>query len=1374
MFRNRVITAASLCVVILMVMMVLPSGIRQDAGVSAQVAGPALLPERTGQFADEEEDFTNPPGTNWGTLFGTEYTIGRDIINIDGGYMVAGYGWIPASTGTFDEWGVLAKYDLSGNEIDSASYIDGVYNKAYSVLYDEANDRYMLTGAKYDNYDEGEKHWAHDMVWLASVNGTTLDIDWDRTYPNSFTNWGNSIIADGDGWIIGGFDSISAAAHNGWGWVGRANSIGILNWELGKNADGDSIWLGMDEIYSVIKDPDGNCLLGTEDGIVKFHLDNPPTAASFMWRAAEGAKYYSVKKTLGGGYIGVGEVEVDEAWEGGDSHTDLIITRLDGSGNVFWSKTYGRSAPVGYNKYATGMDDAGYDIVEIGGGHFVVTGYTESYGYHGGKDLLVIEYDSNGDVVWDLALGGEGDDEGRSIVTASNGYVITGTATWNERPRIWTISTPGGFTKPVASFTYTPESPLFIEDPVLFNAVTSNDPDGTIDRYIWDFGDGTIEESTVNTITHRYHSTGTFNATLFVIDNDGIMDEYSQTVITKQMELQWEKSYGTGGNDWIQSFTTTPDGGFMVVGQKRSVGLYCDFWAFKTDLCGNIVWEKNYGVSGYNDVGLCVLAARGGGYIVSAYTAYGSNKIWLMKLDENDGHIIWQKKINFGTNACERIYDIQRDDGGYILTGCGSADVPARFYDLLLLKIDEDGNEVWHKTYPDLDTNKATCGYSVATTEDGGYIVTGGHYYQHGGWGPLYTVKVAGDAGHTEEWHSNYGAPATSGYSGGVLINEVDGGYVAAGSVDKNTALLKYVPDESHADIDWAKTWDISAWSENVFTAAPWYDGGYLIAGDIGYRPDGVTWWDDGYFIRTDAEGNIYWQWKTNTLSPTEGIRDVITFDDGSYAAIGDRYIETTDDGTAWMFKIGPNSVPTAAFTYTPATPGVGSPVHFNASSSWDSEGPVTQFLWDFGDGSTGSGVTIDHAYTATGTYEVTLTAIDADGGADDITKNVTVVPGMGIDFSADTHFGPAPLTIAFESSIIGGTPPFTYAWDFDDDGVTDDTTAYPTWTYDTPGVYSVRLGIRDNNGLVDTLEKLNYIVVTGVTTSDPDVTITTADYTDDPASDPDTYDPSDAPEDIEWATARGFELAAAGPDGTYDFNITFANPLDPGFTLYKLPGWIEIPYVTIDDYTIRISLAITGGVLDPPFVLAGTSGQTWMLDSEIPLAGFYQMEKSGGPGDDGQNDNVEVAAGPGVIWLSDQTAQSPVIFPAGDWRIRIKTLGWSGTCSAQVGEYDGTMFNAFNVIPVDGTLAGDVITIAIPNTGGTVPAIHYLALRLSNTDDGYVITDGDSCLSSPTTDPGFPLDELAAGILLCLGLAGLSVSVYIRKVKKASLKMRS
>jgi parallel beta-helix repeat protein len=65
--------------------------------------------------------------------------------------------------------------------------------------------------------------------------------------------------------------------------------------------------------------------------------------------------------------------------------------------------------------------------------------------------------------------------------------------------------------------------------------------------------------------------------------------------------------------------------------------------------------------------------------------------------------------------------------------------------------------------------------------------------------------------------------------------------------------------------------------------------------------------------------------------------------------------------------------------------------VIFNASSSYDLDGNITTWSWDFGDGNYGAGEIVIHNYLSSGTYKVTLTVIDDDGGKDSIMKEITV-----------------------------------------------------------------------------------------------------------------------------------------------------------------------------------------------------------------------------------------------------------------------------------------------------------------------------------------------------------------------------------------------
>ncbi|UOX99768.1 PKD domain-containing protein [Blastococcus sp. PRF04-17] len=97
-----------------------------------------------------------------------------------------------------------------------------------------------------------------------------------------------------------------------------------------------------------------------------------------------------------------------------------------------------------------------------------------------------------------------------------------------------------------------------------------------------------------------------------------------------------------------------------------------------------------------------------------------------------------------------------------------------------------------------------------------------------------------------------------------------------------------------------------------------------------------------------------------------------------------------------------PNAVPTAAFT--------ASAQHLaltvDASAAADSDGVLTGYAWNFGDGATATGVTASHAYARAGTYTVTLTVTDDDGATASAEKVVEVTAPPVQVVIADDAFG--------------------------------------------------------------------------------------------------------------------------------------------------------------------------------------------------------------------------------------------------------------------------------------------------------------------------------------------------------------------------------
>jgi PKD repeat protein len=86
-------------------------------------------------------------------------------------------------------------------------------------------------------------------------------------------------------------------------------------------------------------------------------------------------------------------------------------------------------------------------------------------------------------------------------------------------------------------------------------------------------------------------------------------------------------------------------------------------------------------------------------------------------------------------------------------------------------------------------------------------------------------------------------------------------------------------------------------------------------------------------------------------------------------------------------------NLPPTAVISGPASGLVGETLSLNGSDSSDSGGSIVSYAWDFGDGTTGKGITVTHSYSATGSYTVTLTVTDNGGLAGQATHVIQIHP---------------------------------------------------------------------------------------------------------------------------------------------------------------------------------------------------------------------------------------------------------------------------------------------------------------------------------------------------------------------------------------------
>lgn len=194
--------------------------------------------------------------------------------------------------------------------------------------------------------------------------------------------------------------------------------------------------------------------------------------------------------------------------------------------------------------------------------------------------------------------------------------------------------------------------------------------------------------------------------------------------VNQDGEIVWERNFGENGDESARTLAKTSDGGFVVAGINSSSMLYGDdAWIIKVDSTGRKLWDRTFGGK-QSDYANDVIETSDKGIVVCGMTSSrdvgkGYNSFWVAKMN-SEGVDIWDNiyRINQWDEATSVVEGLD----GYIYVTGFTRTISVIDYDIVLLKLDQDGNLIWQKVFSWGRWDQAG---SVCATYDNGVVVSG-------------------------------------------------------------------------------------------------------------------------------------------------------------------------------------------------------------------------------------------------------------------------------------------------------------------------------------------------------------------------------------------------------------------------------------------------------------------------------------------------------------------------------------------------------------------------------------------------------------------------------------------------------------------------
>ena len=296
------------------------------------------------------------------------------------------------------------------------------------------------------------------------------------------------------------------------------------------------------------------------------------------------------------------------------------------------------------------------------------------------------------------------------------------------------------------------------------------------------------------------------------------------------------------------------EGNFISAGTTVAAG-YSSALVLKTNSCGDTLWVRDFLLS---PTGITmihnIIQSSDTTYNVCGYLlnpTEGATDGFLMSLSL-DGDSIWSNIINVGFN--DRFRDHQlTDDGGFIIGGMRNVTEDSTIF---MLRTDDLGNELWREYYGTSDYERIN---NIHSTHDGGYVLMGDIVSTASGSQDLLLMKT--DSLGNELWVKYYDSQVGIHEGGGYGTPTLDKGFILTAGKEQFSGGLEeawIVKVDSLGNIEWDKEYNLPFDQYGFRDVVQMQDSSYLVIGSTWVQTGAITG-PQAWLLKLDVQGDTIW-----------------------------------------------------------------------------------------------------------------------------------------------------------------------------------------------------------------------------------------------------------------------------------------------------------------------------------------------------------------------------------------------------------------------------------------------------------------------------------------------------------------------------------